>query len=218
MGLAAALSIASAGCGVSLASHSSATIPVRPRAFVTAFDRVLIAGFLGETVSDRSHDIDISQETGRLLRMTLRSRTSLDVIDSRRIHLPEVDARGASPDESVFEDVAFWKRLGEEYREPLIVTGRVVFKRAGSQSVERQIGPRAVTVWRPRFKLGLRLVFISGRTGEVLESLSLGPEVKQASDDRASALALYLDLMDRLMPEALAVFGHRVTDRLTTND
>jgi hypothetical protein len=50
-------------------------------------------------------------------------------------------------------------------------------------------------------------VFISGRTGEMLESLSLGPVTLQAPDERTSALALYFQLMDRITPAVLAVFG-----------
>lgn len=129
------------------------------------------------------------------------------VYESHPVHLPRAGFTTANPEESVFNDVAFWKRLGEEYRQPLILTGTVAFERAGSQSIERQIGPRAVTVWRPRFRLGMRLVFISGRTGEMLESLSLGSVTMQAPDDRTSALALYFQLMDRLTPAVLAVFG-----------
>ena len=131
----------------------------------------------------------------------------MTVYESQPVHLPQAAFTSATPEESVFNDVAFWKRLGGEYQQPLILTGTVAFERAGSQSVERQIGPRAVTVWRPRYRLGVRLVFISGRTGEVLESLSLKPVTMQAPDDRTSALALYLRLMDRLTPEVLAVFG-----------
>lgn len=203
--MAAALTLASTACVLSAASSGS--VPdSRARAFVTTFDRVLIAGFLGDIVLDRGHRVDVSEETSRLLRSALRSRTSLNVIDSHRAHLPPPDGAYARSEEVVFKDVAFWKRLGEEYREPLIVTGAVDFRRAGGQSAERQVGPRAVIVFRPRFKLGLRLVFISGRSGEVLESLSLGP-VRQASDERGSALAVYLELMDRLMPDALALFG-----------
>jgi hypothetical protein len=181
--------------------------PTRARAFVSTFDRVLIAGFLAGNVPDRGGDLDLNDETARLFRMKLRSRASMSVYDSQPVHLPEAALTTAKPEEFVFNDVAFWKRLGEEYRQPLILTGIVHFERAGSQSVERQIGPRSVTVWRPRFRLALRLVFISGRTGEMLESLSFGPVTMQAPDDRTSALALYFQMMDRLTPAVLAVFG-----------
>ena len=203
--IAAALCVVSA-CGL-IASPAGVEDPARPRAFVSTFDRVLIAGFLAETVADRGRDIDLNVETARLLRGALRSGTSVNVIDSGPVHLPLVDAKAPNPEKYVFNDVAFWKRLGEEYREPLILTGTVAFKRAGSQSAERQIGPRSITVWRPRYKLDLHLVFICGRTGQVLDSLSAGPAIMQAQDDRTSAFSLYLELMDRLTPRVLAVFG-----------
>lgn len=69
------------------------------------------------------------------------------------------------------------------------------------------MGPRTVRLWRPRFSLNLRLVFISGRTGEMLDALSLGPVVGRALDARTSALALYFGLMDRLTPSVLAALG-----------
>ena len=199
-----AVCVAAAACSLIAGSRSSLSDPARARAFVSTFDRVLIAGFLAENVPDRGRELNLNEETARLLRMRLRSGASMNVYDSPPVHLPPA---AAHVDESVFNDVAFWKRLGEEYRQPLILTGTVAFERAGSQSVERQIGPRSVTVWRPRFRLGLRLVFISGRTGEVLDSLPLGPVTMQAPDDRTSALALYFQLMDRLTPTVLAAFG-----------
>lgn len=174
---------------------------------MSTFDRVLIAGFVAENVPDRGRDLNLNQETARLLRMKLRSGASISVYESEPVHLARAAAATATSEESVFHDLAYWKRLGEEYRQPLILTGTVAFERAGPQSVERQLGPRAVTVWRPRFKLGLRLVFINGRTGEMLESLSLGPVAMQAPDERTTALALYFQLMDRLTPAVLAIFG-----------
>jgi hypothetical protein len=202
-----AVSVAGAACSLIALSRDPNSEPTRARAFVTTFDRLLIAGFLAETVSDRGRAIDLNEETARLLRMTLQSRASMTIFDSQPVHLPQTAFTSANPEKVVFNDVAFWKRLGEEYRQPLILTGTVEFERAGAQSVERQIGPRAVTVWRPRFRLGMRLVFISGRTGEMLESLSLGPVTLQAPDERTSALALYFQLMDRITPAVLAVFG-----------
>ena len=202
-----AVCVAGAACSLIALSREPVSKPARTRAFVTTFDRVLIAGFLAENVSDRGRAVDLNEETARLLRMTLKSRASMTIFDSQPVHLPQAAFTTANPEQAVFNDVAYWKRLGEEYQQPLILTGTVEFERAGAQSVERQIGPRAVTVWRPRFKLGGRLVLISGRTGEILDSLSLGPVTLQAPDERTSALALYFQLMDRLMPAVLDVFG-----------
>lgn len=197
-----------ASCGVTGASRRALPQLPRARAFVETFDRILIAGFVAGHVSDRGHDLDINDETARLLRMTLRSKGGLDVIESQPLQLRRAPSTGAET-EGIFADVLFWKRLGEEYREPLILTGTVIFKGAGSQYEERTMGRRTLRLWRPGFSLNLRLIFINGRTGEMLDSLSLGPVIGRASDARASALALYFGLMDRLTPLVLAAVGRQ---------
>jgi len=103
----------------------------------------------------------------------------------------------------VLADVPFWRRLGEEYREPLILSGSVLFKPVGPQFGERTTGRWTVRLWRPGFSLALGVVFISGRTGEVLDSVLLGPITAHAPDGRTSALALYFQLMDKLRRRCL---------------
>ncbi|MGH9201267.1 MAG: hypothetical protein ACRD2A_08535, partial [Vicinamibacterales bacterium] len=181
--------------------------PTRARAFVNTFDRVLVAGFLADHMSDRGRDLDINDETSRLIRMTLRSKGSFDVIETQPLDLRRPDATDASADERVLADVPFWRRLGEQYREPLILTGSVMFKPIGPQFEERTTGRRTVRLWRPGFSLELRVVFISGRTGQVLDSVSLGPVSAHALEGRSSALARYFELMDRLRPSLLAAVG-----------
>src|SRR4029450_9843504 len=133
--------------------------PIQPKLDVSAFQRVLVAGF----VAGGSEDVDANQETVRLLRSQLRTKSSLKVIDADVLPLLEVaqdqaqpageDARnGASsgtttdraaapapglknikeekdlePYERLFANTTYWKRIGEEYQNPLIVTGTVLF-------------------------------------------------------------------------------------------
>ena len=217
-GAAVVVSLGISGCGVTGASHRALPQSPRARAFVDTFDRILIAGFVAGHVSDRGHDLDINEETARVLRMTLRSKGGLDVIESRPLELRRTASTVGSTEDAIFADVLFWKRLGEEYREPLILTGAIVFKSAGSQYEERTMGRRTVRLWRPGFSLNLRLIFINGRTGEMLDSLSLGPVIGRASDARTSALALYFGLMDRLTPLVLAAFGRQNSVSPTRSD
>src|SRR5262249_46591285 len=78
---------------------------------------------------------------------------------------------------SIFADVAFWKKIGEEYQGPLIITGTVLFSplaTAGYVPVEREyfdpLGRRRVVQQRmyqerKGFTLQPKLIYIDGRTG-----------------------------------------------------
>jgi hypothetical protein len=211
--LVAALAIT--GCGMKTTPRRELPQAARARGFVDTFDRVLVAGFVAPHVSDRGRDLDINVETARLFRTTLRSKGAFDVIESQPLDLRRTDSIGTKDEDTVFRDVAFWRRIGEEYREPLIVTGTVAFKAVGPQFEERTTGRGTVRVWRPGFKLSLRLVFISGRTGETLDSVSLGPVAMHALHARTSALALYFNLMDKLTPSMLAALGREAASRRT---
>jgi hypothetical protein len=81
----AAFALAAAGCGVSYLEIPLET-PIQPKLDVTAFQRVLIAGF----VAGGTDDVDANQETVRLLRSQLRSKSSLRVIDADVMELREV--------------------------------------------------------------------------------------------------------------------------------
>jgi hypothetical protein len=60
--------------------------PIQPKLDISAFQRVLVAGF----VAGGSEDIDANQETVRLLRSQLRTKSALKVIDADILPLIEV--------------------------------------------------------------------------------------------------------------------------------
>jgi hypothetical protein len=60
--------------------------PLRPKLDVSSFQRVLIAGF----VAGGNEEVDGNQETVRLLRSQLRSKSSLRVIDADPLPLAEI--------------------------------------------------------------------------------------------------------------------------------
>ncbi|HKC56873.1 MAG TPA: hypothetical protein VKC35_12155, partial [Vicinamibacterales bacterium] len=162
--------------------------PIKPKLDVSAFQRVLVAGF----IAGGTDDVDGNLETTRLLRSQLRTKSELRVIDTDVLPLmdvateapgtpevkaepkpvptaegaegregkegkegkqgkegkvePKPESRGeapqaATPDkpaaikdpkdlepyEHIFADVEYWKKIGEEYQNPLIVTGTVMF-------------------------------------------------------------------------------------------
>src|SRR5262249_25310230 len=82
---AAMIAASTLACGTSYLEIPIET-PIQPKLDVTAFQRVLVAGF----VSGGSEDIDANQETVRLLRSQLRTKSSLKVIDADILPLLEV--------------------------------------------------------------------------------------------------------------------------------
>jgi hypothetical protein len=117
--------------------------------------------------------------------------------------------------QSIFADVAFWKKLGEEYQGPLIITGTVLFSplaTAGYVPIEReyfdQLGRRRVVQQRQYqerkgFTLQPKLIYIDGRTGATLYSETLREEVLYPAQQNTPALSSYFELMDKLIPSFL---------------
>jgi hypothetical protein len=252
--LAAAVALAAltaAGCGVSYFEIPIET-PIQPKLDVTAFQRVLIAGF----VAGGTDDVDANQETVRLLRSQLRSKSSLRVIDADVMELREVaqdqnksanatEASGDSapatdldraaqplplPDninnekdleayERLFANTAYWRRIGEEFQNPLIVTGTILFmpqQRAGwvSRDVEqfdsfgrRRVVPQRNYVDRKGFVLAPKFVFIDGRSGATLYREQYREEILYPAQQTTPALSSYFELMDRLVPSFLSALS-----------
>jgi len=239
-----------AGCGVTTYEIPIET-PIRPKLDVTPFQRVLIAGF----VAGGTDDVDTNQETVRLLRSQLRSKSSLRIIDADALPLMSIaqdqqkggaesaveqgsrdgpstgidkpmslpgqirEEKDLEPYERLFANTAYWKRIGEEYQNPLIVTGTVLFaphSRAGfvSRDVEqydsfgrRRVVPVRSYLERKGFVLRPKFVFIDGRTGATMHSESYREEVLYSVQQNTPALSSYFELMDRLVPNFLSALS-----------
>ena len=245
------VALASSACGVNYFEIPLET-PIQPKLDVTAFQRVLIAGF----VAGGTDDVDANQETVRLLRSQLRSKSSLRVIDADVMELrdvaqdqnksasaPEPSGDSAQvneleraaqplplPDEiknekdleayeRLFANTAYWRRIGEEYQNPLIVTGTILFapqQRAGwvSRDVEqfdsfgrRRVVPTRNYVDRKGFLLAPKFVFIDGRTGATLYREQYKEEILYPAQQTTPALSSYFELMDRLVPSFLSALS-----------
>ena len=138
--------------------------PLRPKLDTSAFQRVLIAGF----VTGGSDEVDTNLETARLLKSQLRSNSEFQVIDADVIELTAVAEQqgGAGADggetdggeedeegeryseedlellEHIFANTSYWQQLGEEFQSPLIVTGTVYFtphQRSGMVTRQREV-------------------------------------------------------------------------------
>ncbi|MBI2186308.1 MAG: hypothetical protein HYU37_04195 [Acidobacteria bacterium] len=209
--------------------------PIRPKLDVSAFQRVFVAGF----IAGGTEDVDSNLETTRLLRSQLRTKSELRVIDADVLPLMEVALEGREGSngdkqapaaaikedsdleayEHVFANVEYWKRIGEEYQQPLIVTGTVMFApqaRSGivqrDQEVYDSFGRRRVVpvrtyMERKGFVLRPRFIFIDGRTGTVLHSENFREEILYNANQQSPALSSYFELMDRLIPSFLSTLS-----------
>jgi len=241
---------AAAGCGASIYEVPVET-PIPAKLDVSPFQRVLVAGF----VAGGADDIDTNQETVRLLRSQLRSKSDLRVIDADVMQLAEVaqeqnkaavndtstgdglsvktsdsngvtalpqkikDEKDLEPYDRLFANTAYWKRIGEEYQNPLIVTGTVLFipqSRSGfvqrDQEVidsfgRRRVMPLRTYLERKGFMLKPKFVFIDGRTGATIYSESYREEILYNAQQQTPALSSYFELMDRLVPNFLTALS-----------
>ena len=67
----------------------------------------------------------------------------MDRLVSRMRKAPEIkNEKDLQPYEHIFADADYWKRIGEEYQNPLIVTGTVLFtphSQSGMVQREREV-------------------------------------------------------------------------------
>jgi hypothetical protein len=206
--------------------------PLQSKLDVSGFRRILIAGFVTDL---EDSDVDLSAETSRLLQNQLRSNTQLQVLEPDRpplqsaleTALEKIGEGGSySSDEKVqfrleadrlLQDPEFWRKMGEEYQQPLIVAGKLDFEsqnRSGFQPDERVVRtaqgqPSLVRssrfMERKGYVLSADFYFIDSKTGELLHKERFSEEVLYAEDQRISPLSSYFELMDRLLPNFLGV-------------
>jgi hypothetical protein len=214
--------------------------PIQAKLDTSPFQRVLVLGFVSggsKDVDVNSETVRLLRSQLRTksnLKVIDSDVVSLvDVVDKLKANVgttaaTETPAAAAAPaaskdDEvksekeleaydSIFADVAYWKKLGEEYQSPLIVTGSIYFtdiNKSGiverPQEIYDPLGRRSVVSvrqWMDRkgFAIAPKFVFIDGRTGTQLYTDSYREETLYSSTQNTPALSSYFELMDRLVP------------------
>ena len=144
-----------------------------------------------------------------------QQQASRDAVLFKRI----VDERDLQVYDQIFANVGFWKKLGEEFQNPLIVTGTVLFTplaRAGyvnkDQEVIDAMGVRSVQSVRTYqnrkgFQLKPKFIFIDGRTGTTIYSETFLEETLYNEQQNTPPLSSYFELMDRLIPRFLSTLS-----------
>ena len=216
--------------------------PIKPKLDVTPFQRIFIAGFIAGANEDVDANMETVRLLRSQLRnkgiMRVIDADTLPLIEIAKQNAPEAappvpDQQAAAPPQEpekapaikdekdleqyqhIFANVAYWKRIGEEYQQPLIVTGAVLFspqQRSGFVQREQEsydpFGRRIVVpvrtyMERKGFVLRPTFIFIDGRTGETLHSETFREEVLYNANQQTPALSSYFELMDRLLPAFL---------------
>jgi hypothetical protein len=233
-----------AGCGGSGYVEIPIQTPIAPKLDISPFQRVYVAGFLAGANEDIDANMEMVRLLRSQLRnknilrvvdadtVPLAERAKEEAGSAPAAPAPPPAAETAATTEEgqlppvqnerdldryakVFNDKEFWKQIGDEHEQPLIVTGSVVFlpqAREGFVQREqevydsfgrRQVVPVRSYQERKGYILRPTFVFIDGRTGEQLYSESFREEVLYNSNQQTPALSSYFELMDRLLPTFL---------------
>jgi hypothetical protein len=129
------------------------------------------------------------------------------------------DEKDLEPYEGLFANTAYWKTIGEEFQNPLIVTGTVLFAPKTSNAIvqrdqevfdsfgRRRTVPTRTFMERKGFLLQPKFVFIDGRTGTTMYSERYREEILYNAQQNTPALSSYFELMDRLVPNFLSALS-----------
>jgi hypothetical protein len=125
------------------------------------------------------------------------------------------DEKDLEPYEALFANAAYWKKIGEEFQQPLIVTGTVMFRPHQASGIvtqerevydnfgRRQVVPMRVYMERKGYILRPKLVFIDGRSGAVLYQESYREERLYPTQQNVPALSSFFEQMDAVLPSFL---------------
>ena len=217
--------------------------PIQPKLDTSAFQRIFIAGFIAGANEDVDANMEtvrllrsqlrnkgimrvIDADTLPLLEVAKQNGAeapSEPVPDQQATQPPQDqdkppvfnDEKDLEPYQHLFANVAYWKRIGEEYQQPLIVTGAILFapqQRSGFVQREREtydpfgrrvVVPERLYMERKGFVLRPTFIFIDGRTGETLHTETFREEILYNANQQTPALSSYFELMDRLLPAFL---------------
>jgi hypothetical protein len=208
--------------------------PLQSKIDVASFRRVLIGGFVVEPSTET--EVELQSETVRLLQNQLRAQTKLQVLEPDRPPLLDalekaMEGRGAGTHytaadreqyrlegDRALQDAEYWRKIGEEFQGPLIISGKMAFdvqNRSGFESEEKVVREPGTNrsrlvrgnryLERKAFSLSAEFVFLDGKTGLQLHREKFTEEVLYGEEQKVSPLSAYFELMDRLLPNVLGI-------------
>lgn len=217
--------------------------PIQAKLDVTPFSRVHVVGFISGGAEDVDANMETVRLLRSQLRTKSRLRVieadplPLQQVARDQAKGPSTPGAAASPAdaaaaamafpdriqdekdleayEPLFANAAYWKKIGEEFQQPLIVTGTVIFRphqASGIVTQEREVYdqfgrrtvvPMRVYMERKGYILRPKLVFIDGRSGAVLYQESYREERLYPAQQNVPALSSFFEQMDAVLPSFL---------------
>jgi hypothetical protein len=232
-----ALAVGSAGC----LSFYEVTVetPIRAKLDISSYRQVLVAGFV--TGGTRNIDANTETARLLRSQLRSKSNLKIidsdvielaDEMDKRRPAPPADAPKPAATDaakpgadtpkirdekdlqdyEPILKDTEYWKKIGSEYQDPLIVTGTVLFTEVARSGMVSKLRQYTDSMGRTQYEdfreyanlkgyaLTPKFVFIDGRTGAQIYSESFYEEALYNEGQNTPALSSYFELMDKLLP------------------
>lgn len=244
--LAALVLLAAAGGGCTNYYEVPIEVPISAKLDVTKYNRILVASFTTQTNENLDLDSETVRLLRNQLRMRsnlqildaeveplgdFSEKTLEETGMLQKFKDEEAKARAQGEEQisrqewidleqdKVLEDEGFWKKIGEEYQNPLIVAGKLSFgseSRSGfvrndryvRDSFNRPTLVRSNTFQeRTGYVLNAEFYFIDGETGRSIHRERFTEEVIYGRDEQTSALSSYFELMDRLLPNFLTILS-----------
>ncbi len=221
-------------------------VPIDAKLDVSRFNRILVASFTTQTNERLDLDSETVRLLRNQLRMRSQLQVldaeveplgdfSEEALEDAGLLIEfaelEKQARADGEEEisqqewidleqdKLLEDEDYWMQLGEEYQNPLIVTGKLSFgseSRSGFTRRDRytrdafnrpQLQRSQQFQERTGFTLNAEFFFIDGETGRTIHRERFSEEVIYGRDEQTSALSSYFELMDRLLPNFLSILS-----------
>jgi hypothetical protein len=117
--------------------------------------------------------------------------------------------------EPILKDEEFWKKIGGEYPDTLIITGSILFAEVARSGMVTRLRSYTDSMGRPQYEdirefanmrgysVTPKFVFIDGRTGAQIHTEAFFEEALYNEGTNTPALSSYFELMDKLMPGLL---------------
>jgi hypothetical protein len=221
-------------------------VPISAKLDVSKYNRILVASFTTQSNENLDLDSETVRLLRNQLRMRsslqildaeveplgdFSEKTLEETGMLQKFKDEETKARAAGEEQisrqewidleqdKILEDEGFWKKIGEEYQNPLIVAGKLSFgseSRSGfvrndryvRDSFNRPTLVRSNTFQeRTGYVLNAEFYFIDGETGRSIHRERFTEEVIYGRDEQTSALSSYFELMDRLLPNFLTILS-----------